>query len=1708
MKRLLLFFFAILTAFSFAGDASGNRLVYLDENDPYYVSLNFPKLVTPQWIGEEGIDAAIILSIDDLRDPPKYEAFLRPILTRLKEIDGRAPLSIFCNRTDTAHPLFQTWLKEGVSLENHTLTHPFPMLNSNSMSKSKRDYDGGIDQLLEIPGNHPVAFRTPNCDGRNTLSPRFFTEMFNKTTEKGNFLSIDSSVFNFPTANDAELPKKIVTDADGRDRFLKFIPTEVLVNSIFDYPYPYVIGRLCWEFPCMAPSDYEAQVQNGVCSPKTLNDMSAGLDAAVAKKGVFTICFHPHGWIKNMQIVELIDRAVAKHGKKIKFLTFKEAQERIDKNLLKGQPLRNAKGQDNGVRLLDLDNDGYLDVVIGNDKTKLTRVWDSKANAWQEFELPTPLVNGDGAELGVRFGILRGDGLASLIQRDEKTSLAYEFANDHWADVGALSGEDAKQIFTIQNSRDRGVRLRDLDGDGICEMIVSNDTQNLVLKWSEQDRAWTKLPFALPAGTSIVDADGADNGLRFVDLNGDGFADIVFSNEARYSVHLFTSMKDGWSNEITKAVRTATAPYWDLRASAEVPMIARGGTSNGVWFHSKFMNVQNENVTFDRISFADLAMGVQNARTPHPPPQPPADAKQTLKLHPGFSAEIVAQEPMLQDPIAFDWGPDGRLWVVEMSDYPLGVDGKGKPGGRVKCLESTKGDGKYDKCTTFLDNLNFPTGVTVWKKGVLVFSPPDLLYAEDTKGDGVADKREVLFTGFKEGNPQHRANGLVRGLDNWLYGANGDSGGVVKSLKTGKSVDIGARDFRLKPDEGLFETVAGRTQYGRVCDDWGHWFGSMNSAPPYHYPIEERYLKRNPHAVVTKTAATFGDHPLFPTNTGIPGFNFTRRFTSACSPAIYRDDLFGAEYATSIFESEPAHNLVHREVLSLQGSAYTSERAADEPDFDFVASSDVWFRPATVKVGPDGALWIADMYRYVIEHPQWILKTTQNRVDLRAGSDRGRLYRIYPANKRPRAIPRLDTLDGPALAAMLDSPSGWQRDLVQEMIVQRQQKELAPQLEKLALENAHPQCRLHALCTLDGLGALTPAVVLKALSDMHAGVRMNALRLSEQFVVPPLGGTALEDQTPAGRLKAGLRTQLAEAILAFPEDPNDDTLNLQLACTLGELDDARAGERLSQLALKHNGDVYFVSAVLSSLNKSNYAQTLSAALKTGDSQFIGKLASLAPHLAGEKTFASLFLQIAAAPNNIDALGALLDGSAVPLAKLVPNDPAVRIALAAVWEKARAAATKADADPAERLRALKILGRDESSRETDIAIITGLLKPQYDVETQSAAVNALIALNDPKVGEILLAGWRSYGAALRSQVAQAMFRRETWLIAELKMLEEKKILPHELDASQRARMLWDTRPAIKERVDKIFAGAVNRDRQKVVDAYKPALGLQGAAESGAKIFTEKCSICHHLGTVGTAVGPNLDALADNSPEALMIAILDPNRAIEPRYISYTLATTDGQRFTGLIDAETPTSVVLLEQGGKRQTIARDQIKALASSGISLMPEGLETGISAQDLANLIAHVRSFRPAPPRRVFGGNLPETIKPDAKGVLLLPASACEIFGRTIAFETEHSNLGYWSNNEDYAEWTVDVPRAGKYEVTLDYACMKDSAGNLYTIRAGLNELAGKVAGTGTWEDYQQAKAGEIAVDAGKQKISFRAGGPIKQSLIDLRALKLTPVK
>jgi putative membrane-bound dehydrogenase-like protein len=1168
----------------------GNRLAYLDGPvTPYYPTLHMARLTTPQWIGTPNVRAAIILSTDDLQDSAieKFEKFWRPSLNRLRAIDGRAPLSIMSLKIDLNNSQVKSWLDEGVSLEAHTIDHRHPILQGGDLAASKKAYDDMVDLLTPLPKTKgSVAYRMPYCDSVNTNSPRFFSEIFSKTTPGGKFLELDSSVFVNLTQDDPALPATVATDEAGRPRFAKYNPTDRnFANYIEDYPYPYTIGNFCWELPMMSPSDWQAGHHlGGHKKPELLRDMKAAVDGIVAKQGVDTIIAHPHGWIGSDQLVKLIDYADKKYGKSVLFLNFAEVRDRLTKNLLLGQPLRNAKGGDNGVRILDINNDGFMDVVIANDQVKKTRVWQPKTGSWLEADFPVSLI-----ESGGHFGVLDRSGNAyfltnRVLKNKEQQSGLWRWNKTGWTKIeNGLAGLtiDGKEILTAKGGVDLGTRLRDINADGLCELIVGSPEQSGVLKFIGPKKGWTTEPYRLPEGVTIVDARGRDAGARLVDIDEDGRLDIVFSNGDHYSFDIFDGDDQGWSR------RLMAGPAGKVPEGAAfkkpIPAIVRAdGTNNGAWFKYRHMWVQNEDTTGNMPNEVDTRYFTNDflAHEKEPPGRTPQGELAAIIPKPGFTVELMAAEPMVLDPIDLAWAPDGSLWVTEMADYPMGYaeaghygppETPGIPCGRVRRLTDTNGDGQYDKSVVFMDKIPFPTGVMPWRDGVLITAAPLVFFAKDINGDGKADFRETLFDGFHEGNQQHRVNFPRWRLDNWISLANGDSDGKVISKKTGEVINISGADLRINPDTGQIDRMTGRSQYGRSRDDWGNWFGCNNSWPAFHFSMDDHYLARNPFVALPSLRHNVSEIPSAwpagrvmthcfydqPTpQEGQPG-----RWTSISGVTVYRDDLFGPEYEDNIFSSDSVYNVITRAKPRREGIKIFGDRAADELKSEFVASVDPNFRPATARTGPDGALWVADMYRYVIEHPEWINDELEKELELQRYNDRGRIFRIYPVGKKPRAIPDLTKLNLEQLVAAMDSPSGWQRDMVQQMLIWKNDLAAVPFLEKLVKTSKRPQTRLQALCSLDGLDKLSAEMLLLGLEDPHPGVRRHAVRLCEgRFDLDP-------------RIAVALKNRLGDY---------DEMVLLQLAYSLGEWKSPKAAEMLAEMAIRYESDPQMFAAVMSS----------------------------------------------------------------------------------------------------------------------------------------------------------------------------------------------------------------------------------------------------------------------------------------------------------------------------------------------------------------------------------------------------------------------------------------------------------------------------------------------------------------------------------------------
>lgn len=598
--------------------------------------------------------------------------------------------------------------------------------------------------------------------------------------------------------------------------------------------------------------------------------------------------------------------------------------------------------------------------------------------------------------------------------------------------------------------------------------------------------------YPLPDAAKLQDNQGRDNGVRFVDLNGDGHEDIVLSNAREYGVFLFVPKErakkglqwdEGWS-QVMREGKTGDAN--------SLPLIVRAdGSDTGVSFHDGAM----WSGTKQRIPFAELL------KVPGPASKSPQESLKALHVKPGFEARLVAAEPLVQDPVFIDWDAKGRMWVVEMGDYPFAPGEKTKDGsvgqekvsdlqtGRVKILEDTNGDGVYDKSTLFLDGLKHPTGLAHWKNGVFIANIPDIFYAEDTDGDGKCDKRETWYTGFTAGNPQHLVNGFCWGLDGWFYGANGDSGGDITCVKTGKKIALGTNDFRFDPRSGEFALEGGRSQYGKWRDDFGNWFGNNNSTIGWHYWLPFRYLERHPEVVVKSIRSDMNDEKrVFPASPPVRRFNqgsAVNTLTSGCSPIPFRDSTFGTDGAQVMFICEPANNLVHREVLNYDGGTITCRRHPDDVGSEFLASEDNWFRPSMARTGPDGALYVVDMYRLVLEHPEWIPAEIARGLELRGGEDRGRIYRISKSG-----APQGRTTMHDPIAAM-GSANGWMRDTAQRLLIERNETSAIPALKPLL--GAAPAVRIQAAFTLMQLGGMSADEVFALIHPLTPQVRAGAL---------------------------------------------------------------------------------------------------------------------------------------------------------------------------------------------------------------------------------------------------------------------------------------------------------------------------------------------------------------------------------------------------------------------------------------------------------------------------------------------------------------------------------------------------------------------------------------------------------------------------------------
>jgi len=914
----------------------------------------------------------------------------------------------------------------------------------------------------------------------------------------------------------------------------------------------------------------------------------------------------------------------------------------------------------------------------------------------------------------------------------------------------------------------------------------------------------------------------------------------------------------------------------------------------------------------------------------------PEGEKQSFHLPEGYEIDLVASEPLISDPVNFAFGPDGRLWVVEMGDYPRGEDGEGAPGGKIKVLSDKNRDSVFDHAAVFLDGLSFPNGVMPWRDGALVSCAPDVVFARDTNADGKADEREVLLTGFPESNPQHRVNGFTYGLDGLVHLAHGANG--ITSPKTGETYELAGRDFGLNPDTGEVLAMSGDSQFGRCCDDADHWFGNTNSEPLFQYVIEDRYLKRNPHVRLpnAKLQLVTGDaNRVFPASRTVDRFNdlfALNRFTSACSPTIFRD-IANEELNGCAFICEPVHNLVRCEKLSPDGAAYRADKIPSG-ESEFVSSSDPWCRPVHVATGPDGALWIADMYRLVIEHPEWIPEAWQARLDLRSGADKGRIWRVRRNDASPEPLPNLSELSTAELVAKLKSSNGAIRDLARESLVWRNDKSAVAALKKLVTSSNARGVR-EGLAVLNCVHALDTTTLREVLTNGPADAAPFAIRMSEPFL----------NHDP----------ELAKLVFQHAEPAP-----LQVALSLGECHSERAAEVLAQIATKTVADRWLRAAVLSSAvpHAEHMLAYVLAAREEGSDviapDLVATVLGTDPQDGPNRVLAALNPPAGGDVPAwcISAVVHVADAATPEQRPALASHESVQRCLVA----ARKMCQNGEASIAARKDAIALLAGPFGTK-ADGDVLDGLLSPQSPPEIQNAVVEALASSDATGVPERLLAGWSGHLPQLRESIMQTLLTRPAWTVAVLDAVDHGSLTAGDFSAAARERLASSQNDAVRKRSAKLFGASLSSDRTALVAKYEPTVAVTGDAARGRKLFEKSCASCHKLGGVGNEFGPNLVALTDKSPQSLLTSILDPNRAVEAKYRGYNVVTNDGRVLTGLIVQESSSAITLAGADGRTTSLLRKEIDELHDSGKSFMPEGLERDLMPHDVADVLAFVRT-------------------------------------------------------------------------------------------------------------------------------------------------------
>ncbi len=953
------------------------------------------------------------------------------------------------------------------------------------------------------------------------------------------------------------------------------------------------------------------------------------------------------------------------------------------------------------------------------------------------------------------------------------------------------------------------------------------------------------------------------------------------------------------------------------------------------------------------------------------------DPLSTFELHPDFQIELVASEPLVSDPIDMEIDENGQLYVLEFHSYPnnwTGVD-------RIVRLRDTDGDGTMDESVVFADSLVQAMGIMRWKDGLMVAAPPNVIYLEDSDGDGRADIERVVLTGFHEGDGESDVNNPTYGLDNGIYLGNGppsDSDVYFVDRPDGPRIPAEAtnRNVRFRPDTHELEAQSSRTQYGLTFDRWGRPLFNSNRNHVYEEVVAARYLARNPHLLVANAAESISDHgaatKVFPITTD-PEYQILTEvgeITSACGITFYDGGLFPAEFENVSFVAEPAHNLVHADRIQGDGPTLTASRI--RPHNEFLASTDAAFRPVNMYVGPDGALFVVDYYRQIIEGPEWISDEVLQSRDLYEGTEMGRIYRITPKGTGPADWTTgldLGHASNEDLVDHLANPNVWWRRNAQRMLVDRAAVDVVPDLVAMA-RGTSAVGRLHALWTLEGIGRLETDVVRDALQDDVPGVRENAIRLAERH----------------------LDEALQDALLAMQSDP-DAKVRYQLLLTLGFVDTPRAAQVRQDLLFSDIDSEWTQVAALSSpyAQEGDVLESVVGRYEPEYASFVRRLSAVAGANRSWSRVRTL-LRDAVAPTpgsswqapvleglaqGLDDRASLPDDFRMQLDGVVgaffdhPSAPVRAAALDVLratglppetgpaMQRAVEVARDADAPSETRAQALEFLTLDDPGRH--VSLFTDLVDPTEPTSVQVAAFHALGTAPGTAVSSHAMQRWPVLTRQVRDAALDAILAwpfKVDRIVQLLDGLEDGTVHPSNIGWGDKVTLMRDVPDDLKARARALITGPEEQVRQETAEYVRLVREQTPNPEQGRAVFFQSCARCHGLGDIapGTDVGPDLMSVRGWTTADVVDQIVQPEKAISRGYELWQLTLNNGETVAGMIASETANAVTVRDANGQETTFARRNIQSLNNLNASAMPSDFGETLTHQEMADLVAFIR--------------------------------------------------------------------------------------------------------------------------------------------------------